>query len=248
MGSNRLTDTGPPPSAQRASLPFSRQVSWLVSSLIVGWLIVYNIYRFGGRSPKGSATVSLIIGIVVGIAIFGLAVLVWRRFGTGARFRADHMNEIPPASRLDGRQRRSLDVLWPAVGLLSLTALVVGVVLAIDWFGTEVDRPATLIVIAAWNILVGIWLAFETTEIRRGHGEAVESIGTASILTAVLGGVALSRNMFEWGQGTLIVLAGITGLLAYVAGWRLLGSRGVPFSAVGSVIIAALAIIIPAVW
>ncbi len=248
MGSNRLTDTVPPPSARHASLPMSRRVSWLVSSLIVGWLIVYNVLRFGGRSPSEAAGISVPIGVGVGLAIWGVALLVWRRFGTGARFQADHMNEIPPASRLDGRQRGALEFLWPAVGLLSLASLVVGVVMAIDWFGTDVNASATVIVIAAWNILVGLWLAFETTEIRRGHGEAVESIGTASILTAVLSGVALSRNVFEWGQGTLIVLAGITGFLAYSAGWRLLGSRGIPFSAVGSVIVAGLAIAIPVFW
>ncbi len=247
MGSNRLTDTGPPPSAQRASLPFSRQVSWLVSSLIVGWLIVYNVYRFGGRSPRGAATISLVIGIGVGLVIFAAALVIWRRFGTGARFQADHMNEIPPPARLDGRQRWSLDILWPAVGLLALGTLVMGTILAIDWLGGD-EGSATVIVIAVWYLLVGLWLAFETTEIRRGHGDAVESIGTASILTAVLGGVALSRDLVAWGQGALIVLAGITGFLAYLAGWRLLGSRGVPFAAVGSVVIAALAVIIPAVW
>lgn len=247
MGSNRLTDTGPPPSARPASLPFSRQVSWLISSLIIGWLVVYNVYRFGGRSPQGAARISFVIGIGVGLAIFALALVVWRRFGTGARFQADHMNEIPPPARLDGRQRRSLDILWPAVGLLALGTLVIGTILAIDWFGAD-ERSATVIVIAAWCILVGFWLAFETTEIRRGHGDAVESIGTASILTAVLSGVALSRDLVAWGQGALIVLAGITGFLAYVAGWRLLGSRGVPFAAVCSIVIAALAVIIPVVW
>ncbi len=246
--SSKLTDTTPPPSARPASLPFSRQVSWLISSLIVGWLIVYNIFRFGGRSPRGAAGISTPIGIAVGIAIFALVLLVWRRFGTGARFQADHMNEIPPPTRLDGRQHRALDRLWPAVALLSVAALIMGILMAVDWLGTDVDRSATVIVIAVWDILVGVWLAFEATEIRRGHGDAVESIGTASILTAVLSGVALSRGHIEWGQGTVIVLAGITGYLAYVSGWRLLGSRGIPFSAVGSVIIAGLAIVIPVVW
>lgn len=247
MGSNRLTDTGPPPSSRPASLPFSRQVSWLISSLVIGWLIAYNIFRFTGRGPRDAAGISVLVGVGIGVVLFAAAVLIWRRFGRGARFQADHMNEIPPSARLDGRQRGALDVLWPAVAVLAVASFAVGLWLAIEWFGSD-ERSATVIVIAAWDLLVSLWLATEVVHIRNGHGEAVESIGTASVLTAVLSGVALSRNLFEWGQGGLIVIAGVTGLLAYVAGWRLLGSRGLPFSAVGAVIVSALSIVLPLAW
>jgi len=43
------------------------------------------------------------------------------------------------------------------------------------------------------------------------------------------------------------VLSGVTGCLAYLAGWRLLGSRGIPFAAAGAVIVAAAAIALPLV-
>jgi len=222
-------------------------VSWLLTSIIVGWALVYNVFRIGGRSPRGAAVISLLIGLGVGAIIFGIALLVWRRFGSGSRYQPSHLNEIPPPSRLDARQRGALGLLWPAVGLLAVAALVVGAVLGADWLTTPESRSATKVVIASWNLLVGAWLAYETTQIRTGHGDAVESIGTAAILTAVLAGVGLSREYFSIGEVVLIVLSGVTGCLAYLAGWRLLGSRGIPFAAAGAVIVAAAAIALPLV-
>ncbi len=245
MTGKRLTDSPGPHPGDAPGLPVSRQVSWLLTSIIVGWAIVYNVFRITGSSPRGAAVVSLLIGLGVGAVIFAVALLVWRRFGAGSRYQPSHLNEIPPASRLDGRQRSALRVLWPMVGLLALVALVVGVVLGIEWLTDTESRSATKAVIACWDLLVGAWLAFETTEIRSRHGDAVESIGTAAILTAVLGGVALSRDMFAPGQVVLIVLAGLAGCLAYLAGWRLLGSRGVPFAAAGAILVAAAAVALP---
>lgn len=245
MTGNRLTDSPGPHPGGVPRLPASRQLSWLITSVIVGWAVVYNAFRIAGRSPRGASVVSLLIGLGLGAIIFGAALLVWRRFGSAARYQPSHLNEIPPAVRLDGRQRAALGLLWPAVALLAVVALVVGVALGADWLTSTETRSATKAVIAGWDILVGAWLAFEATQIRSGHGDAVESIGTAAILTAVLGGVALSREMLVPGQIALIVLAGIAGCLSYRAGWRLLGSRGIPFAAGGALIVAAAAIAFP---
>jgi hypothetical protein len=68
------------------------------------------------------------------------------------------------------------------------------------------------------------------------------------MLTAVLGGVALSQNMFEPAQVVLIVVAGVVGVAAHFAGWRLLGSRGAPLGSVLAAVVAALAIILPTVF
>ena len=236
--------SGPP----STSLPGSRMVSWLISSVLVGWLIAYNIFRIGGRSPRGAAWPSLLVGIGIGAVIFGVTVLIWRHYVASGRIRPHGIEEIPPPERLDQRQRGALEALWPAVAAMAVVALAVGTILALDWLQTDGGRSATKIVLAAWDLLVGIWLLLETVELRRLHGDAVESIALAAMLTAVLGGVALSQNMFEPAQVVLIVVAGVVGVTAHFAGWRLLGSRGAPLGSVLAAVVAALAIILPTVF
>ena len=239
---------GIPPTTQRAtSPPASRLFSWLVSSVLVGWVIAYNVLRIGGRSPRGAAWTSLLIGVGIGIGIFAIVVLVWRQYIASGRFRPHHIEEIPPPDRLDSRQRGALEVLWPAVAVLAVAALAVGAILAASWLQTEGTRSFTRVVLAVWDLLVGAWLVMETVELRRGHGEAVESIALAAMLTAVLAGVAFSRGMFEPWQVALIVLAGVGGALAHFAGWRLLGSRGVPLGILVTLSVAALSIVLPIV-
>ncbi len=238
---------GMPPSNAPTALPASRMVSWFVTSVLVGWVIAYNVMRIGGRSPRGAAWTSLLIGIGIGVVIFFVAITVWRRFVAGGRFRPHHIDEIPPPERLDIRQRSALEVLWPAVAILAIAALIVGAVLAASWWQTDGERSFTRVVLAAWDLLVGAWLVMEAVELKRGRGEAVESIALAAMLTAVLAGVAFSRAMFEPLQVALIVLAGIGGALAHFAGWRLLGSRGFPFGIIVALIVAALSIVLPIV-
>lgn len=227
--------------------PASRLFSWFVSSVIVGWVIAYNVLRIAGRSPRGAAWTSLVIGVGIGLVIFGIVVLIWRRWVASGRLRPHHLEEIPPPERLDARQRSALDLLWPAVAALSLVAVVVGIVMAIDWWGTDGERSVTKIILAAWNVLVGAWLALESAELKRFHGEAVESIALAAMLTSVLAGVALSQNMFEPAQIGLIVVAGVVGAVSHFAGWRILGSRGLPWGVAAAIVVATLAIVLPVV-
>ena len=237
---------GIPPATQvSATPPAARLASWFLTSVIVGWVIAYNVLRIGGRSPRGAAWTSLLIGIGIGIGIFAVVVLVWRHYVASGRFRPHHLEEIPPPDRLDSRQRSALEVLWPAVAILAVVALIVGAVLAASWLQTDGERSFTRIVLAAWDLLVGAWLVMETVELRRGRGEAVESIALAAMLTAVLAGVAFSREMFDPWQVALIVLAGLGGALAHFAGWRLLGSRGVPLGIMVAPVVAALSIVLP---
>lgn len=242
-----LPGAGPPSGPPPASLPPSRVLSWCITSVIIGWVIAYIIFRIAGRSPRGAAWPSLLVGIGIGAVVFSVTVLVWRRYVASGRIRPHGIDEIPPPERLDRRQRGALEVLWAMVAGLAVVALAVGTILALDWLQTDGSRSATKIVLAAWDLLVGIWLLLETVELRRLHGDAVESIALAAMLTAVLGGVALSQNMFESAQVVLIVAAGLVGVTAYFAGWRLLGSRGAPLGSVVAAAIAALAIILPTV-
>lgn len=237
----------PPATPPATTPPASRMVSWFVTSVLIGWVIAYNVLRIGGRSPRGAAWTSLLIGAGIGIVIFAAALAVWRHWVASGRFRPHNIEEIPPPDRLDTRQRGALEALWPAVAVLAIAALIVGAILAASWLQTDGERSFTRVVLAAWDLLVGVWLVTEAIELRRGHGEAVESIAMAAMLTAVLAGVAFSRGMFDPWQVALIVVAGVAGALAHFAGWRLLGSRGVPFGIVLTLVVAALSIVLPIV-
>lgn len=237
----------PSATSPSASPPASRLLSWFVTSVLIGWFVAYNVLRIGGRSPRGTAWISFLIGVGVGIGIFAVVVLIWRHYVASGRLRPHHIEEIPPPDRLDSRQRGAIEVLWPAVAVLAIAALAVGSVLAVSWLQTDGERSFTRVVLAAWDLLVGAWLLMEAVELRRGHGEAVESIALATMLTAVLAGVGFSRGMFDPWQVSLIVVAGIAGALAHFAGWRLLGSRGVPFGILVTLITAALSIVLPIV-
>lgn len=241
------TPDTPAKAVPAASLPPSRLVSWFITSAIVGWALAYNVMRMAGRSPRGAAYVSLLVGIGFGIVIFALSVLVWRRIVGGARYQAPHLNEIPPPARLDARQRGAVEILWPAVAILAIVALVTGAVLIWSWFDSDGSRSATRVVIGAWDLLAGAWLTFEAGRLKALDAEAVESIGTAGLLTAVLAGVALSQDMYPTAQGTLVVVSGVTAALAFYAGWRLLGSRGFPFATVGAMVVGGLALVVPLV-
>lgn len=237
----------PPATEPGGTPPASRMVSWFVTSAIVGWFIAYNIFRIGGRAPRSAAWPSLIVGIGIGLVIFAITVAVWRRLITTGRYRPHHLEEIPPPDRLDSRQRGALEMLAPVVAVMAIGALVVGALLAVSWLQTDGSRSFTRIVLAGWDLLVGVWLLLEAVELRRGRGEAVESIAFAAMLTAVLAGVAIARDMFRPWQVGLVVLAGVCGAIAHFAGWRLLGSRGVPFGIALSLIVAAASIVLPIV-
>ncbi len=231
---------------ERRTSSGSRTLSWLIGSVAVGWLVVYNAMRLAGSNPADAAWPSLAIGAVVGLAAFGAGLLfVRRRAAAGHPVRRGPI-EIPSPSEFDAGQRRMVDIAWPALGVLAAAALVMGVYLGADWLGTDPDdRATTTIILAAWNVLVGLWLGDEVMRMRRGEADGVESIVLGCALTAVLAGVGLSRELAETGQVVLIVLAGVAGTLCGLAAWRLQGGRGVPVAAIGVAAVAALSLILP---
>jgi hypothetical protein len=226
----------------------SRTLSWLIGSVLLGWVIVFNAMRLAGSNPADAAWPSLGIGAAVGLAAFGIGLLVVRRrVAAGHPVRRGPI-DIPSPAELDAGQRRMLDVAWPLLGILAAAALVMGVYLGADWLGTDPDdRAATTIILAAWNVLVGLWLGDETLRLRRGEADGVESIVLGCALTAVLAGVGLSRELAETGQVALIVLAGVAGVACGLLAWRLQGGRGVPLAAIAAAIVAALSVILPVV-
>lgn len=228
--------------------PLSRLLGWLVGCAVVCWLIVYNVMRIDGSSPASAAAPALIIGVLVGAIVFAAGLLILRRLARSGRVLRPEPVEMPSPSELDDTQRRALTLAWPPLGVLAAVALAVGAYLAVEWFTADPDnRGLTTLILAAWNILVGLWIGDEAFRLRRDEAEGIESLPLGCGLTAILAAVGFSRDLAQGGQLTLIVLGGIAGGLAGLAIWRLQGSRGLPVSAVGTVIVAVLSLVLPLV-
>lgn len=230
-----------------ATPPLSRLLSWLVGCVLAGWLVVYNAMRVTGSNPSDAALPSLLIGAVAGGAVFGLGLLLIRRLAAAGRVVSPGAVDIPAPAQMQQAQRDALGLAWPALAALAAVALLVGVLLGADWYSEDAgSRPTTTLILAAWNVLVGLWLGDEALRLRRLDPDGIESIVLGCGLTAVLAGVGLSRDLLPPGQVVLIVLAGIAGCLVGLAVWRLRGARGLPVGVIGVVMVAALSLILPA--
>lgn len=228
------------------SPPASRLATWLMGCVVVGWLVAYNLIRIAGSSPAHAALPALGVGVAGGLVVFAAGYLAMRRLAASGRVVGPGHADIPSPSEMDPPQRDALRMAFPALGLLSVAALAIGAYLAVDWFGDDSGgRPTTTIMLAVWNILAGLWLGDETLRLQRGEAEGIESVPLGCGLTAVLAGVGLSRDLVEAAQAVLIVLAGVAGGLVGLAVWRLRGARGLPIGAIGVLVIAALALILP---
>lgn len=228
--------------------PASRVFSWLVASVLIGWLIVYNLMRIGGDSPDQAAMPSLAIGAACGLVVFGAGFLVVRRLHQSGRRLRVPPTEIPPPTAMDQAQRDALQLAWAPLAVLALAAIAMGVWIGADWLGTDsAERGYGTALLAAWNLLVGLWMGDEAIRLRRGEAEGIESIVLGCSLTAVLAGVGISRDLAVPGQVALIILAGIAGALVGLAVWRFHGARGLPGGSIGVVIVAALSLILPLV-
>ncbi len=213
--------------ARTSTPPASRLLSWLTGSVVAGWLVVYNLLRISGSNPSDAALPALIVGAIAGALVFGAGLLVVRRLAAAGRVVAPGPVEIPSPSQMEPAQRDALSLAWAPLGALAVAALALGVFLAADWFGAEAGgRATTTLILAAWNVLVGLWLGDESLRLRRGEPDGIESIALGCGLTAILAGVGLSRDLARPGQVVLIVLAGVAGALVSLAVWRLRGARG----------------------
>jgi len=226
--------------------PPSRMLSWLVGCVLAGWVVVYNLMRIGGSNPADAARPALAIGAAAGIVVFALGLLVRRRLAASGRVVRSGPTAIPSPAQMDPAQRDAVRLAWAPLGLMAIVALAVGAYLAVDWIAQDTGvRAKTTIILAAWNVLVGLWLGDEALRMRRGEADGIESIVLGCTLTAVLAGVGLSRDLARPGQVALIVLTAIAGALVGLAVWRLQGARGIPAGAIGIVVVAALSLILP---
>lgn len=235
-------------STDRSSRAGSPGPSWLLGTMLIGWVVVYNAMRFAGSSPRSAAWISLAIGGVAGLAVFGAGVLAVRRLAAAGRVVHRGAIEIPSPGRLSSDQRDAVRIAAVTLAALAAVALVVGVLLGADYLSTDAgDRSVATAVLAAWDVLVGIWLGDEALRLRRGEAEGIESVGLGCGLTAVLAGVGLSRDLLEPGHVALIVLAGLAGAAAGAVVWRLQGARGLPGGAIMAGLVAIAALVLPLV-
>jgi hypothetical protein len=221
-------------------------VSWLVTSLVAGWFVVYNVMRVTGEDPRSAAGDSLAIGIALGVAAFAIGFFVWRRLAATGLVGLHGDRDLPAVDALDPGQRSALRLTAPLLGALAVIALVVGAVILGDWLGdADTGRSNTKLILALWDLLVALWFGDEALRLRRLEVDGLDSMGLGAALTAVLAGVALSRGTFEAGQVVLIVTSGVAGAVASLALWRLAGRRGVPLTAIGVALAAVLSLVLP---
>lgn len=226
------------------SIPLSRAAGWFVAALAVGWLIVYNVLRLTGGAPAEVALVAAVVGGLIGLVAFVVLMLVIRHhLAHGGQL--DHgPPPVPSAAEIPGHTRDLMSATAWVLAALAALAVGMGVFLAASWYQDAPDRAQTTIILAAWNLLIGVWLADEYVHLRRFEGEGLDSVALGCLVTAVLAAVGLSREMAEVGQIGLIVLGGMGAVLCHLVLWRFT-RRAVPWSALIAGAVAALALVLP---
>jgi hypothetical protein len=228
--------------------PVSRIISWLLTALVLGWLIVYNVLRFAGGAPSEVASQSFLVGIVVGLVGFGAALMAHRQLARSGRLNARGPVLVPEPDQLSDDQRGALKLAGPFVAILAAAGVGMGVFLGAQWLQDSPDeRATTMLILALWNLLIGAWLSDEYVHMRRLEGEGLDAVGLGALITAVLASVGLARDMAALGQVALIVIAASAAVLVYFAVWRLTRRGAAPWMAVISVIIGIAAIALPLV-
>lgn len=216
----------------------SRILGRAVAAVLIGWLVVYAVFRLGGDSPSSSAWVSLAIGAVIGLVIYGLVLLLQRR-RQGA---APGGTPESASGEAIAEQADALRVVAGILGGFAVIAAVMALASAADWFSAEAgDRPWTPAILALWYLLAAGWSADQAIRTWNGDLEDLDSIPLVATLTAIVAALGYARGVLEPGQLVLIVAAIVAGGAAAVMGWRLAGSRGVPLTAVGVVVVSVVA-------
>lgn len=226
------------------SIPFPRAVSWLVAALATGWLVVYNLLRLTGGAPAEVALPAAAIGGAIGIAAFAVLIVVIRRHLAHGGVLDDGPPPLPPASQIPERTRDLMSATAWVLAALAALAVGMGVFLAASWYQDAPDRAQTTIILAAWNLLIGVWLADEYVHLRRFEGEGLDSVALGCLVTAVLAAVGLSREMATTGQIGLIILGGIGAVLCHLVLWRF-SQKTVPWAAIVAGIVGILALVLP---
>gem|GEM_PF-523598 len=138
--------------------PLSRVAGWLAGTVLAAWFVVYNVMRIGGDDPASAALPALLIGGLAGLALFAVGLLVLRRLHSAGRV----VHGTPEGRPVDRTQVvRLLGPPVVALGAAALVAVAVAVGMGVDYLGIEEGRPRSTLLLIAWNVVFGVWLADE---------------------------------------------------------------------------------------
>jgi len=229
------------------SLAPGRLLSWSLSAILIGWVVVYNAMRVAGGTPAGVALTSFIIGALVGLAV--LAIAIWvrgRLIASGRLHPVDPEVEIPAPTGMTSAQKGLLGIAWPAVAVAAGVQVVEAVLLFMNWRGTPAETRATAeLIVAVWFVFAGIWMAWEANNLRDLDAGGLDSVALGALLSTVLAGVAVARDFSVVMSFITLLAAGVVSVLAYYGVHRLTRDRGTPWMAITAGVIALASLIIP---
>ena len=239
---NEQTGTGP---GQRPQQPpqLSQSGSWIVACVVIGWLLVYNALRLAGDTPAEAALPGLLIGGTAGLVVFIAGFVTVRRLVAAGRVVGRRPTVV--GGSFDDQQRDALRIAAIAMLFAGAVALVTAVAEFIDYIGIDGDRPIGTIVLMAWNVIFAAWVADEALRVRRSRVDGIETVYFGCLLTAVLAGVGISRELVEPLQVFLALAAGVAGLTVGMSVWRLGGARGIPVAMLGALAVTVASLALP---
>ncbi|MFN8122463.1 MAG: hypothetical protein U0237_08545 [Thermoleophilia bacterium] len=239
---NEQTGTGP---GQRPQQPpqLSQSGSWIVACVVIGWLLVYNALRLAGDTPAEAALPGLLIGGTAGLVVFIAGFVTVRRLVAAGRVVGRRPTVV--GGSFDDQQRDALRIAAIAMLFAGAVALVTAVAEFIDYIGIDGDRPIGTIVLMAWNVIFAAWVADEALRVRRSLVDGIETVYFGCLLTAVLAGVGISRELVEPLQVFLALAAGVAGLTVGMSVWRLGGARGIPVAMLGALAVTVASLALP---
>lgn len=229
------------------SLAPGRLISWSLSAILIGWVVIYNAMRVAGGTPAGVALTSFIIGAIAGLVVLGIGIWVRGRLIASGRIHpVDPEAEIPGPASMSPAQASLLGITWIAVAAAAAVQVVEAVLLFMDWRGTPADTRATAeLIMAVWFIFAGAWMGWEANNLRDLDAGGLDSVALGALLSAVLAGVAVSRDFTVAISFVTIVVAGVAAVLAYYGVHRLTRDRGTPWMAITAGVIVLASLIIP---
>lgn len=224
-----------------------RLISWLVSAVLVGWVVVYNVMRVAGGTPAGVALPSFLIGAGGGIVVLIIGLIIRRRLINAGRIHpVDAEAEIPAPGAMDADQRRVINATWPVVAAAAAVELVCGIWMLADWNGTpSMVRATAEVVMAGWFIFAAIWMGWEAKNLRNMDAGGIDSVALGALLTTVLAGVGITRHFATGMQVLTVIVVGLTAVVAYWLVWFLVRRRGVPSMAILAGLIALASLLLP---
>ncbi len=224
-----------------------RLISWLISAVLVGWVVVYNVMRVAGGTPAGVALSSFVIGAGGGIVVLIIGLIIRRRLINAGRIHpVDAEAEIPAPGAMDADQRRVINATWPVVAAAAAVELVCGIWMLADWNGTpSMVRATAEVVMAGWFIFAAIWMGWEAKNLRNMDAGGIDSVALGALLTTVLAGVGITRHFATGMQVLTVIVVGLTAMAAYWLVWFLVRRRGVPSMAILAGLIALASLLLP---